>query len=199
MQTDKEAHLKANLFLAALPGQDNRMSLVQKMDRCEAKRSPLIKLQWTHAQDLHVTLGYIAGVEPKDFRLIALAMTSVTEASRFMTNFGSIKLYGSALVLCLEPYHSFFNLHKKMNQKLQEASVQKYQFETSKRYVPHITLGRIRNAQSVNELHKQQFISLAEEQFRDTPLLFQQAGLMQRVSEGHGPIYQTLQVYPFRG
>jgi 2'-5' RNA ligase len=191
--------LTVNVFLAALPGQDNRASLVQKMDRCEAKRSPLVKIHWTHAQDLHVTLGYIANVDPKDIRMIAVAMTSVAEAARFMTNFGAIKLYGSALVLCLEPYHSFFNIHKKMNQKLQESSQQKYHFETSKRYTPHITLGRIRNAQALNELHKQQFISLAEEQFRESPLLIQQAALMQRVGEGHGPIYQAVHLYPFRG
>lgn len=191
--------MKANVFLAALPGQENRSTIIQKMDRCEAKRSPLVKLQWTHAQDLHITLGYIPGVEQKDFRMIAMALHSVTESSRFMTNFGAIKLYGSAVVLCLEPYHSFFNLHKKMNQKLQEVSQQKYQFETQKRYTPHMTLGRIRNPQALNELHKQQFSSLVEEQFRETPLLIQQAALMRRVGEGNGPIYQTLQLYPFRG
>lgn len=191
--------MKSNLFLAALLGQENRSTLVQKMDRCEAKRSPLVKLQWTHAQDLHITLGYIAEVEQQDFRMIAMALNSVTESSRFMTNFGAIKLYGHALILSLEPYHSFFNLHKKMNQKLQDASQQKYQFETGKRYSPHLTLGRLRNAAMLNALHKQQLISLVEEQFRDTPLLIQQAALIRRVGEGNGPVYQTLQLYPFRG
>lgn len=190
--------MKANIFLAALPGQENRLTLIQKMDQCEARRSPLIKLQWTHAQDLHVTLGYIAEVEQKDFRIIVTALHSVTESSRFMANFGAIKLYGGAVILSLEPYHSFFNLHKKMNQKLQEASQQKYQFETGKRYMPHITLARIRNVQALNELHKQQFISLVEEQFREMPLLIQQAALMRRIGEGNGPIYQTLHLYPFR-
>lgn len=191
--------MKTNVFLAALPRQDNRITLAQKMDICEAKRSPLIRLQWTHMQDLHVTLGFLANVEDKDLRMVALAMGSVSEASLFMASFGAIKLYGTALVLALEPYHSFFNLHKKVNQKLQEATDHRYHFETNRRFSPHMTLARVRNISALNALHKQQLISLVEEQFGQITLLIQQAALMRNISEGPGPVYQALQLYPFRG
>lgn len=191
--------MKANIFLAALPAHDTRRSLTQKMDACEAKRSPLIRLQWTHTQDLHVTIGFIPLVDQSDLRMVALALAEISKTSLFMVNFGSIKLYGNALVLCLEPYHSFANLHKKMNQKLQEGTSERYQFDTSKRYMPHMTLGRIRNIQAINALHKQQLISLMEEQFQSTTMTIQQAALMRHVSETGGPVYQTLQLYPFRG
>lgn len=191
--------MKANIFLAALPRHDNRLTLTQKMDACEAKRSPLIRMQWTHVQDLHVTIGFIPLVEKADLRMVALSLVSVTQSSLFMANYGAIKLYGSALVLALEPYHSFAELHKKMNHKLQEGTSQRYQFDTSKRYTPHMTLARIRNINALNPLHKQHLISLAEEQFQSTSILFQQAALMKHMSENGGPLYQTLQLYPFRG
>lgn len=191
--------MKANIFLAALPGHDNRLTLTQKMDICEAKRSPLIRIHWAHVYDLHVTIGFIPLVEQRDLPLIILALAGVCETPYFMANYGAIKLYGSTLVLSLEPYHSFSNLHKKMNQKLQEGTANRYQFDTNKRYAPHITLGRIRNISALNLLHKQQLVTLVEEQFQNTTFLIQQAALMRHMSENGGPVYQTLKLYPFRG
>lgn len=189
--------MKSNLFLAALPSHDNRMIIAQKILNCETKRSPLAKIQWTHTQDLHLTLGFMQSVDEEDVRKVALDLTSVSQNAPFMANVEEIKIYGSAIVLRCQPYHRFLAMHKKMNQLLVEASNGKYQFDTQKRYDAHLTIGRIRNAKALNPLHMQQLLALIQEQFRNSTFLIQQCALMRRVQE-NAP-YQTIQLYRFIG
>lgn len=191
--------MKTNIFLAALPSHDNRMVIAQKILACETKRSPLAKVQWTHTQDLHLTLGYIADVPENDVRKIALEMSGIAQNAPFMANVEDIKIYGNAIVLRCEPYHRFLAIHKKMNQKLQESTNNRYQFDSKKRYDAHLTIGRIRNVKVLNPLHMQQLLSLVQEQFRGCTFLIQQAALMRRVRENAIPAYQTIQLYRLTG
>ncbi|MGE3318475.1 MAG: 2'-5' RNA ligase family protein [Candidatus Berkiella sp.] len=189
--------MKSNIFLAALPSHDNRLVIAQKILNCETKRSPLAKIQWTHTQDLHLTLGFIQGVEEGDIRKIALDLMGVSQNAPFMANVEEIKIYGSAIVLRCQPYHRFLAMHKKMNQSLMEGSQGQYQFDVKKRYDAHLTIGRIRNANALNPLHMQQIIGLIQEQFKNVTFLIQQCALMRRVQE-NAP-YQTIQLYRFIG
>jgi 2'-5' RNA ligase len=186
------------MFLAVLPSNDNRMILSQKISACEAKRSPLVKVDWTHMQDLHVTLGYIQNVDDTDVRAVTLGMVAVSQTSPFMCNVEEIRVYGNAVVLRLEPYQQLLTIHKKMNQKLMEVSEGRYQFSVKGRFDPHLTVGRIRNLRALNPLHKHQFMSLIEEQFRSTSFLIQQAALLRRMPESATPAYQNIQLYTLR-
>ncbi|MCS5711577.1 2'-5' RNA ligase family protein [Candidatus Berkiella aquae] len=188
-----------NIFLAALPSHDNRMTIAQKILACETRRSPLAKIQWTHTQDFHLTLGFIPNVEENDLRKIALDLSSVSQNAPFMANVEEIKIYGTAIVLRCEPYHRFLSIHKKMNQKLHEGSLNRYQFDVKKRYDAHMTIGRIRNVKALNPLHMQQLLSLIQEQFRGYSFLIQQGALMRRIAENAVPSYQTIQLYRFTG
>lgn len=190
--------MKTNIFLAALPSHDTRLTLTQKISACEAKRSPLAKVQWTHTQDLHVTLGFIEGVNEIDLRGIALSLTSVGQTASFMSTVEDIKLFGNTIVLKLQPYPVFLSIHKKMNQILLTQTQNQYHFDDKKRYDPHITIGRIKNLPALNQLHKQQLISLCQEQFRSTSFLIQQAALLRRRAENSIPAYQTLQLYTLK-
>lgn len=190
--------MKTNLFLVALPSHDNRLVFTQKILACEAKRSPLIKVQWTHTNDLHIILGALPQIEESDMRSVALAMSSVSQNAPFMVNTKDIRIYGNTIVLRPEPQHPFMNIYKKTNQKLAESTDNKYQFQTKERFDPHIVLGRIKNLQSVNPLHKQQFLHLLEEQFKTYSFLIQQAALVHRLPENAHPAYQTIQPYPLR-
>lgn len=189
--------MKTSIFLAALPSHDNRMIIANKILACETKRSPLAKVQWTHTQDLHLTLGFIAGVEESDLRKVALDLASVSQNAPFMANVEEIKIYGSAIVLRCEPYHRFLAIHKKMNQKLIEGSSGRYQFESKKRYDSHLTIGRIKNLNALNALHLQQLLGLIQEQFRSCSFLIQQCALMRRIAENTAPSYQSIQLYRF--
>jgi 2'-5' RNA ligase len=189
--------VKTSIFLAALPSHDNRMIIANKILACETKRSPLAKVQWTHTQDLHLTLGFIAGVEESDLRKVALDLASVSQNAPFMANVEEIKIYGSAIVLRCEPYHRFLAIHKKMNQKMIEGSSGRYQFESKKRYDSHLTIGRIKNLNSLNALHLQQLLGLIQEQFRSCSFLIQQCALMRRIAENTAPSYQSIQLYRF--
>lgn len=191
--------MKTNIFLAALPSYDNRLLLTQKIHVCEAKRSPLVRIQWTHINDLHVTIGFIPAVNEADLRLIALGMSSVSQTAPFMANAEEIRVYGNAVVLRIEPYHQLLSIHKKMNHKLQEATQNQYQFQVKGRFDPHITIGRLRNLNALNPLHKHQFINLIGEQFKATSFLIQQAALMRHLPDNAVPAYQTIQLYPLRG
>ena len=188
--------MKTNIFLAALPSHDNRMIIAQKILACETKRSPLAKVQWTHTQDLHLTLGFMPGVEESDLRKASLLLTSVSQNAPFMANVEEIKIYGSAIVLRCQPYHRFLDMHKKMNQKLIEGFEGKYQFDVKKRYDAHMTIGRIRNVNALNPLHMQQLLGLIQEQFRSCTFLIQQCALMRRIEDA-APSYQIIQQYRF--
>lgn len=191
--------MKANLFLVALPSHDNRLVLTQKILACEAKRSPLLKVQWMQTSDLHITIGSITQVEENEIRALALGIASVAQNIPFMANAREIRLYGNAIVLRVEPAHTFLNIHKKTNQKLLESSNNKYQFVSKERFDPHMILGRIKNPQVMNQMHKQQFLSLLNEQFKTYSFLIQQAALVRRLPEGSNSLYQTIQSYPLRG
>lgn len=191
--------MKTNIFLAALPSYDNRLALTQKIYLCEAKRSPLIKIQWTHTQDFHITLGYISKVEEMDIRSVAIGLSSVSQTAPFMANMEEVRLYGNAITLLVEPNARFLSIHKKMNQKLIEFTNNQYHFESKNRFVAHITLGRIKNVEALNPLHKQQLLSSIQTQFSNTAFLIQQAALMGRVSNYAAPIYQNIQLYALNG
>lgn len=190
--------MKTNLFLAALPRHDNRQTITQKISACEAKRSPLVKVQWTHTEDLHITLGFIADVEPKDFRTIALGFMPVTQNAPIMAHVEGIRLYGNAIVLQVGPIQPLQSIHRKMHQRLLECSEHRYDFLMDKRFDPHLTIGRIRNLRDLNPLHKEQLLGLIEAQFRSMSFLIQQAALLKHTQETAVPSYQVLQQYLFR-
>ncbi|MBS0287467.1 MAG: 2'-5' RNA ligase family protein [Proteobacteria bacterium] len=190
--------MKFNIFLAALPSHDNRMVMTQKILSCETKRSPLARIHWTHTQDLHVTLGFIPNVIETDIRSIALAMSTISQQSPFMANVEAVHGYGNAIVLKIEPYQQLLNIHKKMHQKLVEATEDKYHFDTKHRFSPHITIGRVQNLAALNQAHKQQLLSLIQEQFSGYSFLIQQAALLRRLPEKATPSYQNIQLYNLR-
>jgi 2'-5' RNA ligase len=182
-----------------LPSYDNRRTLTEKILACETKRSPLVRVQWTHTNDLHITLGFIAGVDEAAFRTIANGLLPVTQSRPFMANVEEIRLYGNAIVLRVEPYQQLLNIHKKMNEKLEEVSNKLYQFESKKRFDPHLTVGRIKNLAALNPLHKHQLMTLVQEQFRGYSFLIQQAALLRRLPENATPAYQSIQLYTLQG
>lgn len=158
-----------------------------------------MRVQWTHTQDLHITLGFIGQVKEEDLRGIAIGMAGIAQFSRFMANGEDIKLYGNAIVLRVEPYQTFYKIHKKLNQKLMELSQNQYQFQVRNRFDAHLTIGRLRNLSVLNPLHKQQFLNLIQEQFRSVAFLIQQAALLCRSSETTTPAYQSIQLYSLKG
>jgi 2'-5' RNA ligase len=191
--------LKSNIFIALLPSHDNRLSVTQKIHACEAKRSALVKVQWTPINDLHFTLGYIRSVDEKDIRLISMGMSLLSQTIPFMASGEEIRLYGNAIVLRLEPYQNLLAIHKKLNQKLIELSENQYHFDVKGRFDPHLTLGRIKNLPALNPLHRQQFLSLLSEQIKSPSFLIQQGALLRRNAENVTPGYQILHLYPLRG
>lgn len=190
--------MNSNLFLAALPSHDNRLVFMQKISACEAKRSPLVKVQWTHTQDLHITLGFMADVAQSDFRSIALGFMPVSQNPPFMAHVEGVRLYGNAIVLQTGPIQQFQSIHRKMHQRLLEISNHRYDFAMDHRYDPHLTIGRIRNLQALNPQHREQFRSLVETQFKQYSFLIQQAALLRHSNEPSGPVYQILQQYLLR-
>jgi 2'-5' RNA ligase len=187
--------MKNNIFLAAIPSYDNCLGLTQKLLNCEAKRSPLVRVNWTHIDDLHVTLGYIERVDSADLRSIVVGFSSISQFTPLMANAEEIRIYGNAIVMRLEPLHRFLTIHKKMNQKLVEVSENRYHFFEKRHYDPHLTLGRVRNWQVLNPQHKEQFLNLIKEQFQGQSFLIQQAALMYSLGENKVPTYGTIHKY----
>jgi len=193
--------MMTNIFLAALPSYDNRLVITQKIHACEAKRSPLVRVQWTNINDLHITWGYIKNININDIRTVSVGMASISQFSPFMTNVEEVRLYGNAIVLRVEPYQHLLSIHKKMNHKLMEITNNLYQFHVKGRFDPHLTIGRLRNVQLLNPLHRQQFLQLVQEQFRGYSFLIQQATLLRRFREGDhegGSSYETIHLYSLR-
>lgn len=189
--------MNPNLFLAAIPSYDNRLAITQKILACEAKRSPLIKVQWTPVNDLHLTLGYIKSVKQQDIRTISSAMSGVSQTAPFMANTEELRIYGTAIVLRVEPYQRLLAIHKKMNQRLIEMTHHQYQFEAKHHFDPHLTIGRIRNWQVLNPLHRQQFLEILRVNLGQFSFLIQQAGLLYRADPKMN--YQAVQIYALNG
>lgn len=190
--------MTTNLFLAALPSHDNLMKITQMISVCEAKRSPLVKVQWTHAQDLHVTLGFIEQVAPSDVRNVALSFMPITQNAPFMAHVEGIRLYGNAIVCQTGPVERFQSIHRKMLHALQEYTNQQYGFLKDKRYTPHLTIGRIRNLKALNPRHREELLSLIGDQFAQYGFLIQQAALLQHTPQPAIPRYEVLQQYLLR-
>lgn len=191
--------MNTDLFLSAFPSHDNRVVLTQKISQCEAKRSAFVKVQWTSTPDLFVHLGHIIDVQEKDIRMIALALSAVTQTRPFMANGEEVKLYGNAIVLRVEPFDVLQRLHKKMNQKLMESTNNQYQFFLKGRFDPYLLIGRIKNMSALNPTHKAQFMQMLSQTLHGYSFLVQQAGLVQRLPDKSKQAYQVIQQYPLRG
>jgi hypothetical protein len=191
--------MNTDLFLSVFPSHDNRVVLTQKISQCEARRPPLVKVQWTPTSELFVHIGHILNVQEKDLRMVALALSSVMQMRPFMANGEEIKLYGSAIVLRVEPFDALQRIHKTMNHKIQEASNNQYQFHLKGRFDAYLLLGRIKNLNLLSETHKTQLIQLLSQAFHGYSFLIQQAGLVQRLPDKTKSEYQVIQQYPFRG
>lgn len=174
------------------------MIMTQKISACEAKRSPLARIQWTHTQDLHITLGYIPKVDQADVRSISLALSAIAQQSPIMANVAQVRGFGNAIALIIEPHQQLLSIHRKLNQKLIEATNNKYHFDTKNRFSPHISIGRVQNLAALNQTHKNQLLDLIQTQFSGYSFLIQQAALMRRLPEKATPHYQSIQLYTMR-
>lgn len=168
---------------------------MQKIYACEAKRPSMIKINWAHLQDLHVTIAYIRGVADTDTRLLGTHFLTLAKNASFMARVTQVKLYGSALVLCLDPYNKFHAMHKLIKVGLKDCFEGKYSLEDNKRFDPHMTIGRLLPGPHIGPQQKFQFTNMIQEQFANFGFMVQQAGLMRRKKENTLPHYELLHPY----
>lgn len=195
--------MNVNIFFAAVPNPDNRQLLSQKILQCEIKRSPQLKIDWSHLTDLHITLGYLSNVQDIDLRAIAQNFLFLNQTSKFLATIKDVRIFGNSIVLRMEPYQTFLGLFKKMKQQLQVTLQNKYQFKEHARFDAHITIGRIQAPRVLTPQQKLQLCNIVAEQFANTTILIQQVALMQRipahlVRNAKSAQYQALQGYNFK-
>lgn len=190
--------MTSNLFLAALPSRDNGITMTQKISVCEAKRSPLVKVQWTYTADLHITLGFIEQAASQDVRTISLGFMPLTQQPAFMAHIEGVRLYGNAIVCQTGPVQLFQGIHRQMEHALEKCTNQQYHFLKDKRYTPHLTLGRIQNLKAVNNQHREQLLQLIETEFRQYGFMIYQAALLKHTLDRSLPSYEILQQYLLR-
>lgn len=196
--------MKVNIFFAAVPNHDNRQLLTQKILQCEAKRSSQLRIDWSHLTDLHITLGYLSGVEDTDLRAIAQSFLFLNQTTKFLATIKDVRIFGNAIVLRMEPYQTFLGLFKKMKQQLQNTLENKYQFKEHDRFDAHITIGRIQTPRTLTNTQKLQLCNIVGEQFVNTTIVIQQVALMQRIPDHlaknakSAQQYQALQGYNFK-
>ena len=196
--------MKINLFIAAVPSHDNRQLIAQKIHQCEAKRSSQIRINWTYLTDLHVTMGFLSGVETNDAQALAQGFTILKDTTKFLATVKDVRIYGNAIVLRLEPYQTFLGLFKKLKNQLQTVLDNKYHFKEHARFDAHLTIGRIQSPRVLNTTQQYQLTAMISEQFVNASFLIQQTALMQRIPENiakmskSAQVYQVLQGYPFK-
>lgn len=196
--------MKRNIFIAAIPSPDHRQLITQKISQCEAKRHSGIRIQWTHLQDLHITIGFLPGVFDKDIQALAMCFQCITSSSKFLASVKDVRIFGNAVVLRLEPYQSFLNLFKKLKQQLQNTLDGKYHFKEHNRFEAHLTIGRIKSPKTMSHAQRHQLTSMIDEQFQNVSIMIQQGALCHRLPEEYikkassAQVYQAIQGYPFK-
>lgn len=175
--------MKYNLFFAIVPSVDIQRRIAQTIDTLEAKRSPNIHIDWTFERDFHATIQYIPNVDEQHILSLAQSFSFLSECSKFMCRVSHAKLFGNALTLTLEPQSQFFNLNQKCHKKLGALFQGGYIKQQRKNFIPHITIGRIKQPKRLLAKDEQSLMQRVQTQFSDFSFLAQQACCMQRLPE----------------
>lgn len=117
------------------------------------KRAKTHAVRWSRPENLHITLQFLAEVKSEELELLLQSVRSELQNLKLKTHihFGKLKLFPNpyrprVIVLDVTPQEELARLSQKIGQGIQIAN---YAIE-ERPFRGHMTLGRIKNPQSLN-------------------------------------------------
>ncbi|NKB52305.1 MAG: RNA 2',3'-cyclic phosphodiesterase [Rhizobiaceae bacterium] len=156
------------------------------------KQSGLADVRWIDPSDFHITLRFIGDVDHQQANDIFDALSQRDWAQPHI-NVGETKCFGgtrpTALYAQIQPDHTLLNLSATQEQLMQRLGLA----PDSRRFTPHITIGRCKNASadSIARYLSQNGAALPDQHYRPARFALYSA----RKSRGGGP-YKIEQTWP---
>ena len=150
--------------------------------------------RWVEQQNFHLTLRFIGDVQEPSVEEIIRELTRIDWRSFFVTlsgvgRFGSRKKV-RALWAGIQPDPQLFNLHAKIKAALTKCDIK----PNGKRFIPHVTLARLKNVQPN---YTEDWI-LRHNLFRADRFLVEKITLFESHRTNAGPIYIPVCIFPGR-
>jgi len=148
-------------------------------------------VKWVEPQNIHLTLKFIGEVESEKWDTIYAGVTeAMGEQVKFLTSLAGIGAFPSMRRVQVVWIGVFSGAGESTDLAERiEASLQKRGFEPEKKkFVPHITIGRVRSFKNVNQL-----VKLMEEiPFASADFTAEAVKVIQSELTPQGPIYSPL-------
>ncbi len=154
----------------------------------------VVGVNWVPAENLHLTLRFVGEVPESDVQDICSALTEI-RSEPFKINFGELGWFGGrnkirTLWIGIDHCSELDGLKRAVDQKLFLSGVGR----TTKSFVPHVTLGRVREKPRGLQEFFSWGISISQR-----PVMVGQFCLVSSVLSKNGPIYRPLLVHSFVG
>lgn len=142
--------------MAALPHYFIAVPLPDRLKRNLSEQQKKLKellpyKQWTHPDDLHITLKFLGPVPPNQLNQLKVKLETLTDIHTFQVNAGSLGTFGNSMqprVLWagVEKNDALTQLQKQIEKLANESGFQ----QERRNYSPHITLAKKWNNRNKN-------------------------------------------------
>lgn len=181
-----------NLFLAVLFEDKLKEKLAHYL-RLDASLEEVI---YAPQQNIHLTLGFIRNVAAQDRPLLKNAFNSIKASPSFEGYAQTSVILGNGNSLCIRvgPFEKLSEIRIASQKTLLKSSYNKYDFDASFDYLPHIKIQSLRPY-----LSQERRISLLEDFSRkcDRRIEFKITSLA--LMERQGEFYHIIKKYPLEG
>lgn len=191
----------ARLFLAiSLPEKvKNRLAALQK----ELAKSQA-DVRWVRPEGLHLTLKFFGQVPEEKIERLSSVITKVIEALKpgpmhlGLKGVGTFPPGGRAPRVVWVGLYGRLDTLAKLQNALEEAFA-KWGFEKEKRrFVPHITLGRVKSKRRVDRLREEVLRLQEKEFFAPQEIEVKELTLYQSILKPTGAVYLPLKKFPLK-
>lgn len=131
----------------------NQIQAILKKLRINSDRKE-VDVKWSKPENLHITLSFLGNVEDEKISLVCQAMTAAAEkVNTFSLSIRGLSGFPSqhsarSVYFDVQRSQSLLNLQSAL-----EAELNQIGFKLDDRnYVPHLTIGRLRNSKSIEDM-----------------------------------------------
>ncbi len=151
------------LFIAVELDEKVKKEINEIVKRMKKDFENCVKIKWVERKNYHITLKFLGNVFEKDISEIIDKMNLCFQDEKaFTCEFDSLEKfpekgrYVKLIYVKIKNEHKIKKLNKKLDDRLNEIG-----FPREKRYIPHMTLGRVKYI-----INKNEFMKKLQEQFK---------------------------------
>ncbi len=155
------------------------------------------RIWWVSLENMHLTLKFIGDLEEERIEILKKELRKISSVNKFKVQIKGIKIFiknrkdPSVIFTSVEKSEELYNLVKEIEVSLKKAEIEL----PEKKFVPHITLGRIKQIND-NSILEGIIEDFGEEVFQDE--YCKEFILYESTLTPKGSIYTPLEIYKLR-